>query len=274
MSSQMTLLDSPAVTSLLGLAAGSMPCNLQADQRIPPSGPEAAPVSRSRVRGKVRERKTPGTCGPSSDALSPTASLQRSLESRLHQRLDVNGSPEYVLTWKDWDMQLGPPICALRARARRTSDNGFTGWPTPNIPNRGCEMDKSGRPKSGGIDLQSTVQLVGWPTPRAEDSESTGAHRGVPDTLTSAARLSGWGTLGASDWKGASTTRAKDSRGQLKHQLPIPGLDATPSDAKTTRPVAYRLNPHFSRWLMGFPVEWFNSVDWVTLSSRKSRPHS
>lgn len=28
-----------------------------------------------------------------------------------------------------------------------------------------------------------------WPTPRAEDSESTGAHRGVPDTLTSAVRL-------------------------------------------------------------------------------------
>lgn len=28
-----------------------------------------------------------------------------------------------------------------------------------------------------------------WPTPRSEDSESTGAHRGVADTLTSAARM-------------------------------------------------------------------------------------
>jgi hypothetical protein len=26
----------------------------------------------------------------------------------------------------------GPPICALRARAHRTSDNEFSGWPTPN----------------------------------------------------------------------------------------------------------------------------------------------
>lgn len=31
--------------------------------------------------------------------------------------------------------------------------------------------------------------VVAWPTPRSEDSESTGAHRGVPDTLTSAVRL-------------------------------------------------------------------------------------
>ena len=44
----------------------------------------------------------------------------------------MNGSPEYVLTWKEWDMISGPPICALRARARRISDKGFTGWGTPN----------------------------------------------------------------------------------------------------------------------------------------------
>lgn len=33
-----------------------------------------------------------------------------------------------------------------------------------------------------------------WPTPRAEDSESTGSHRGAADTLTSASRLTGWPT--------------------------------------------------------------------------------
>lgn len=41
-----------------------------------------------------------------------------------------------------------------------------------------------------------TVMLLGgWPTPRAEDSESTGAHRGAADTLTSATRLAGWPSL-------------------------------------------------------------------------------
>jgi len=35
-----------------------------------------------------------------------------------------------------------------------------------------------------------------WPTPRAEDGEQTGGHRGVPDTLTSAVRL--WPTPDAS----------------------------------------------------------------------------
>src|SRR5690242_21166272 len=55
---------------------------------------------------------------------SPSAVLQSSLESRLRARLDVHGSPEYVLTWKTWDMPSGPLICALRASARPTSGNG------------------------------------------------------------------------------------------------------------------------------------------------------
>jgi hypothetical protein len=38
-------------------------------------------------------------------------------------------------------------------------------WPTPNVPNRGAELDKSHRPNAGGIDLQSTVQL--WQTPNS-----------------------------------------------------------------------------------------------------------
>lgn len=42
-----------------------------------------------------------------------------------------NGSPEYVLIWKAWDMPAGPPICALRASARRTSGSDCIGWATP-----------------------------------------------------------------------------------------------------------------------------------------------
>ena len=41
-------------------------------------------------------------------------------------------------------------------------------WPTANVPNRGCELDKSHRPGSGGIDLQSAVKA--WPTPTEQDS--------------------------------------------------------------------------------------------------------
>ena len=74
---------------------------------------------------------TNGIFGRSSGDSSPNVSLQQSLESRLRQRMDVNGSPEYDLTWKHWDMKQGEPICALRASGRRTSDSDSGGWATP-----------------------------------------------------------------------------------------------------------------------------------------------
>src|SRR5690606_28095840 len=66
---------------------------------------------------------------------SISVGLQLSLASRLRVLMDVDGSPEYELTWSQWDMPWGPPICRLRASARRTSGNGFGGlrggWATP-----------------------------------------------------------------------------------------------------------------------------------------------
>jgi len=88
-------------------------------------------ASRSARPESARVSQTSGTCGPRCEGCSPSCVLQRSLESRLRLALDVNGSPEYVLTWKHWDMPSGPPICALRASARRTSDSGCSGWATP-----------------------------------------------------------------------------------------------------------------------------------------------
>ena len=49
---------------------------------------------------------------------SPSAALQRALENRLRARMDVNGSPEYELIWKPWDMAGGSPIwCAAGVEA-------------------------------------------------------------------------------------------------------------------------------------------------------------
>ena len=104
------------------------------------SGQEAVPASPSASPEKGSPKKIAGTYGPNSGDSSPSAALQQSLESRLRVLLGVNGSIEYALTWKHWDMKSGPPICALRASARRTSDSGFTGWPTPNTPSGGRSM--------------------------------------------------------------------------------------------------------------------------------------
>src|SRR5262245_57171770 len=62
---------------------------------------------------------------------SPSVDLQSFLASRLQAQIGVNGSLEYVLTWKQQDMPAGLPICVLRARARHTIGRGYIGWPTP-----------------------------------------------------------------------------------------------------------------------------------------------
>jgi hypothetical protein len=93
------------------------------------------------------------TYGPLFGGSSPSADLQSCLENRLRARLDVDGSPEYVLTWKRWDMASGVPICALRASARRTSGKGCGGWPTL------CAVDS--RSLKGGRDRPNRTGGVG-----------------------------------------------------------------------------------------------------------------
>jgi len=81
-------------------------------------------------------------------------------------------------------------------------------WPTPDanafeakdltrLQERREECkERTGNGNGFGLTLGQAAPLLtsGWPTARAEDSESTGAHRGSPDTLTSAAQVSGWPT--------------------------------------------------------------------------------
>src|SRR3990167_4885484 len=107
--------------------------NLQAGRVTCQCGPGVVPVSPSAQQERGKESRMPAISGPKCSGSLLNAALQSSLESRLRARMDVNGSPEYVLTWKHWDMESGPPICALRASVRRTSDKGFTGWPTPQV---------------------------------------------------------------------------------------------------------------------------------------------
>ena len=81
-------------------------------------------VSRFRSRGSAEVTSTSAISGPPFTGSSPSAALQSSLESKLRQAMDLNGSLEFALTWKPMAMPLGLPICALRASARRTTDPG------------------------------------------------------------------------------------------------------------------------------------------------------
>lgn len=151
------------------------------------SGPAPVPVSHSALPVKAREPLTSDTSGLSSDASSRSAILQSSLESRLRVLLDVNGSQEYGLTWKHWDMESGPPICALRASARRTSDKGCSGWPTATANNNGSGESieaKTARGQKDCYNLADVASMAGYPTPNTtpeapnnSTNRGNGAHR-------------------------------------------------------------------------------------------------
>ena len=176
-------------------------------------------------------------------------------------------------------MPSGPPICALRASGRRISGNDCSGWPTP------CQQDgPKGGPSQGVDRLPAAAQMAGWPTPNAIP-ETRGGLQGNPAkalerrsqghalNLDDAACLSGWVSPPAQDGsRGVLPPRPQDTGIPLSQQ--VSGLKQSPSSALTENAAAYRLNPRFSLWLMGFPIVWARCAERVTRSSRKSRRNS
>src|SRR5690606_12402196 len=156
---QMSLWDTGMPTSSPGSAVGRMPCVSQDGRTNGPCGPDPALASLTPRQALERGMTTRGPYGGHGAGSSTSADLQLSLESRLRVLMDVDGSPEYELSWKQWDMPSGQQICQLRASVRRTSGRGFGGWPTPRA--RG---DAKGARwiKGQARNLEDQARLAGW----------------------------------------------------------------------------------------------------------------
>lgn len=214
--SQATLWDSPNVTFSAELADGHSPLSLRDGQQIDQSGQEVVPASPSVPPAKAKVKRTKDISGRTSFGSSETATLQRALVSKLQAMMDIDGSPEYVMTWRKRSMLSGAPIFRLAARARRTSDSVFSGWPTPDAQDFGSNDSNWERRreqiKAKGINGNGFGLTLGMAATLAQKCEqlSTDADTGpvaepkqespvVPDVLV----LSGWGTPSARDGKDA-----------------------------------------------------------------------
>ena len=274
-----TSTDMSSVTFSQALEAGLTHYDWLDGLKIDKSGQDLALASHSVSPGKGKDSQMNDTCGPLFAGLSPSADLQRSLGSRLRQRMEGYGSPEYVLTWKRWDMLSGEPICALRASGRRTSGKDFGGWPTT----RRTDGEKGTRTNEGayrermrrknGYDLPSAVDLAGWQTPKAHDGEfSTPRTSGRPIEKSThlqtqaIAVIAGWPTASSRDWKdtpGMSETGTnpdgtiRKRLDQLPRVVALTGSNLSGGPAGMEKSdVSLRLNPAFSLWLMGYPLSW------------------
>ncbi len=296
-----------ARTSSRASAAGISRSGSRAGRRTGPSGQVPVPASPFHRPEGAEALRTSAISGRYGETSSRSAALQRSLESRLLQRMAAFGSPEYALTWKRWDMPSGPPISALRASARRTSANGSggwptpvatdgrsgarvgdsrrgplpglraaaraAGWPTPKTPTGGPNTKRKER-NAGGPDLQEVAHLSGWNTPRATDGSNGGPNQ-TGGALSADAARAGWATPAARDWKSDRSTKTDlQQYGTKGRPLPRQVLGAGASGSPAPTGSGGALNPALPRWLMGYPAAWESYADTATqlslLSERSS----
>src|SRR5690606_20895083 len=163
----------------------------------------------------------------------------------------------------------GPPICALRASARRISGKDFGGWPTPQSfdatgggkprplrykGNAPSERGNTRNPNTMGSyrgDLKDYAALAGWPTPQEDNANNARGHKGTCySDLPTTAQMVGWNTPRATDGTQGGPNQSGGAL-PLDAAKAISGPTQSGFLAKTEKPAGLVLNPHFSRWLMG-----------------------
>jgi hypothetical protein len=214
----------------------------------------------------------------------------------LQKRLSQYGSMEYERTWSQRVTPSGHVYWVLTASARRISDNGYSGWPSPSAKEPGGTPEQHLARKRACVErgiqmgcnavthLSLAVQLAGWVSPTARDhsrgvSPPRPTDTGIP-LSQQVAGLTGWSTpraeerqqhnsrdkgaalsnqaLGLTGWATPTAVNWRSIQ-HGKNARPLQeqaGLITCSSPAGTGSCAGSVLNPAFSRWLQGYPATW------------------
>lgn len=227
------------------------------------------------------------TSGPTGFASSASAALASSLVSRLKERLSTAGSTVYRQTWKEKATPSRRSYWAHTASALRTSGNDSTGWSTAKRDDgvksiRSAEGAMKEAERKGANDLNTAAVLAAWATPTAHEKVRSEEFRKGRELNAREALVSPWATPAARDKDTGDLSkstvredgRIRDDTVARQAVSVVSGGTPISSTAETAKPVAFRLNPGFSLWLMGYPIAWLCCGERVTPSSRKSQRSS
>ena len=177
------------------------------------------------------------------------------------------------------------------------------GWPTPCVqdgpkggPSQGVDRLPSAAQMAGtpsalpGTVLEETPTNPETPVPSADSTTPTSANaQDQPRTelntpnSTDGFTVAGWCSPASRDYKdtpGMATTGVNPDGSirsrvdQLPRQAAQCGEIPNGTTAATASSAGFRLNPHFSRWLMGFPPAWCDCAVTAMQSFPKSRRSS
>ena len=281
---RVTFQSLPNATFSLELEAGQLPLDLPVGQTIDLFGPAHHLASHLALLENKQEKATSDTSGQPFSISLESKRLQQSLENKLQAQLGTDGSTIYKKTWKNKTTPAQWQYCQLAASAHRTKGKDYgtslINWPTPMQTDGSKRATVRENYQSGAGSDNSNVGM--W---RHGILPSTRDHKGgyvggrirngkiSTDTLDVTAQLVPWqtprarGDAGGNRWKNQDIKNLED---QIRYNLmpggnPLDGLVEMESRAPS------QLNPRFSLWLMGYPIEWAHCAARVTPLSRKSR---
>jgi len=232
MSEQTISKDTHNATSSPESADGRLPCASPDGPMTDLFGQVVAPASHSAAPESKKATATSATYGRIGLGSSESAGLQRSLESRLRERLPLDGWMKSLMVWKRKRTPALRQYCQLALSALRTNETDCGLWHTPRAMMIEENVEKfvermGDRKNTTCPNLAVQVNPAFWPTPRS--NEGTGACRapnatGAPNLRTVAMETSLWKTPKASDGEHGGPNQ-RGSKGDLA--LPAQAHHAT-----------------------------------------------